>query len=79
MSNAKLKPSDLPDWPRLMRLPVAAAYCSVSQTHFLSNFTIAPLRIGGAVLWDRAELDIYISNLKEIDSGNPEDWLSKVA
>jgi hypothetical protein len=62
-----------------MRLPLAAAYFDMGETLFLANVRVAPLRIGSAVLWDRIDLDIYITNQKDLDSGTPEDWLSKVA
>jgi hypothetical protein len=71
--------NELPDWPRMMRLPTAAAYLDIGPELFLSNVPVAPRRIGGAVLWDRNEIDVYVDSLSVLDSGKSTDWLEKIA
>lgn len=52
----------LPDWPRLMRVELAAKYLSIGATT-LREHGPAPKRIGGCVLWDRADLDRWADSL----------------
>ena len=61
--------TSLPDWPRLMKAPLAAAYVGVSETSFRSlvdeGYIKRPKRIKGHVLWDRMDLDDYSNNLPQ--------------
>lgn len=58
--------SSLPNWPRLMSRPLAAAYLSISETN-LGNSGPAPARLGRRVLYDRMDLDRWADRL----SGQP--------
>ena len=59
----KLSYSELPGWPRLLSLELAASYVGVSEHLFKKNVGIKwprPHRDGKRVLWDRHELDMMI-------------------
>ncbi|MGY2735588.1 hypothetical protein [Sphingomonas sp. UYP23] len=56
----------LPDWPRLMSLPLASAYFGVCAAKFRA-LEIRPVRIGRRVLWDRHDLDRFVDGM----SGQP--------
>lgn len=56
----------LPDWPRLMSLPLASAYFGVCAARFRA-LEIRPVRIGRRVLWDRHDLDRFADGM----SGQP--------
>ncbi len=58
--------ADLPDWPRLMRIGLAAQYLGVSEGTFRS-LGIVPQNIGSCVLYDRISLDRFADRL----SGQP--------
>ena len=62
----------LPDWPRLMPLPLACAYFGVCDKTFRS-LGIAPRRIGRRVLWDRQDLDRWADGIagKPLRSKDP--------
>ncbi len=65
MSVAKLRPGDLPGWPRLLRRELAAAYCGVSPGTFdrlvRDGRFPAPIRSGLRIAqWDRLALDRII-------------------
>lgn len=51
----------LPEWPRGMRLPVAAAYVGVSENTFRRQVAAGvwpqPTDVEGIKLWDRKALD----------------------
>lgn len=61
MTSPRLKPEQLPDWPRRMSLSLAAAYCGVSPNVFTARVRETaypkPVRIGGLKVWDRKLLD----------------------
>lgn len=61
----------LPDWPRLMRIELAAPYLGVSPSTFRS-LDIPPRSIGKCVLWDRADLDRYADRLANQPLAEPE-------
>lgn len=80
MSAAKLKPCDLPDWPRRMGLDLAAAYMGVSPGTFLERVKKrqypAPIAEGRRTLWDRQRLDQVVdiqSGLGNTAGGN-DGW-----
>ena len=52
----------LPDWPRLMDEPQAAAYLSIGKT-MLRAHGPAPRRCGRRVLYDRQDLDRWADRL----------------
>lgn len=64
MVQAKLKPHQMPDWPRLMGRLIAAAYCGVSAGTFdrmvREQKYPPPIREGRTVLWDRVMIDEII-------------------
>ena len=52
----------LPDWPRLMSEPLAAAYVGIGTTMLRRNGP-APKAIGKRRLWDRIDLDRWADRL----------------
>ena len=52
----------LPDWPRLMRIELAAQYIGVSMSTF-RNLAITPQNIGACVVYDRHSLDRFADHL----------------
>ena len=58
----------LPDWPRLMAAPLAAAYLGVGATT-LREQGPQPKRLGARVLYDRRDLDRWADAL----DGQPLD------
>jgi len=52
----------LPDWPRLMSEPQAAAYVSLSVNTLRANGP-SPRRVGRRVLYDRIDLDRWADRL----------------
>jgi hypothetical protein len=58
----------LPHWPRRMQAPLAAAYCGVSTTKFLTCVREGRLPAGyedgGNRLWYREDLDAALDRLK---------------
>ena len=58
----------LPDWPRLMSAPLAAAYLSIGETTLRTQGP-QPKRLGARVLWDRGDLDRWADAL----GGGPLD------
>jgi hypothetical protein len=65
-------------WPRMMRLAKAAKYCDLSPECFRREIRVAPQRFGGAVRWDRHEIDIYLDSRRRVDSGQSKQiWLDK--
>ena len=64
----------LPDWPRLMRAPLAARYLGIGET-MLRTHGPQPKRLGGAVLYDRRDLDRWADAL----GGQPLDAAQRAA
>lgn len=64
----------LPDWPRLMSEPMAAAYVSLSP-NTLAEHGPKPVKLGRRKLYDRADLDRWADRL----SGQPLDKPAKKA
>jgi predicted DNA-binding transcriptional regulator AlpA len=71
MTERKLHPSDLPGWPRLLSLNLAAAYVGISSSTFLLRVKNgqypAPWRDGRRRLWDRVVIDNVIDALSKLD------------
>lgn len=61
----------LPDWPRLMAEPQAAAYLSISTTTLRQHGPTAK-RQGRRVLYDRRDLDRWADSLSEQPLTDPE-------
>ncbi len=58
----------LPNWPRRMQAPLAAAYCGVSRTKFLHDVGRKyprPVKDGRNSLWYREDLDEALDCLKD--------------
>ena len=60
--------SELPDWPRAMRAPMAAAYLGISEWTLRKGARSGrypkPLKDGEVVVWLREDLDRWLDNLK---------------
>lgn len=65
-----LAPS-LPDWPRLMPIALAAAYCGISETTFREVRPAEARKVRGCRLYDRRELDAWADALGSRSSGGP--------
>jgi len=68
----------LPDWPRILRAELAAAYCGVSEGTFRTMVKdgIYPnpvLRRQGVVAWDREQIDKSIDRMANGTKG-VESW-----
>lgn len=59
---------DLPNWPRLMSEPMAAAYLGIGKTT-LRESGPGPKHLGRRILYDRIDLDRWADAL----SGQPLD------
>lgn len=57
----KLRPKDMPGWPRMLSIELAAAYMGVSPSHFEREVEAGKqppcLWSGTRKLWDRHQLD----------------------
>ncbi|NFV80061.1 hypothetical protein [Magnetospirillum aberrantis] len=54
---------NLPNWPRLMSVDQAAAYCGLSGEAFRQHVTVQPLRFGRRVLYDRMKIDSWLDEI----------------
>ncbi|MGH8248260.1 MAG: hypothetical protein ACREUU_17700 [Gammaproteobacteria bacterium] len=59
----RLELAALPDWPRLLSRPVAAAYCGVTAEFFEAQCPVPAIRLGSRKLWDRPAIDRWIDGL----------------
>ncbi|WP_169543924.1 hypothetical protein [Sneathiella aquimaris] len=59
----KLSLSEYPDWPRMMSKSTAAAYLDVSIATFEKYVPVESLPFGSRALYDREELDQFVSGL----------------
>ena len=71
--------ADIPNWPRRMKAPLAAAYLGVSPSKFddgvKRKFYPAGKKDGRNVLWDRAELDRWVDQWATSPlSGGLKSW-----
>jgi len=62
------KRARLPNWPRLMREPMAAAYLGISAS-MLRDRGPEPKHVGRCAVWDRQDLDRWADAL----GGQPLD------
>ena len=67
----------LPNWPRLMPEPMAAAYLQIGKT-VLRERGPAPKRLGRTVRWDRLDLDRWTDAL-DGQPLSPADELAEAA
>lgn len=67
--------SALPDWPRMLSRPLAAAYCSLTVSTFerevAAGMLPGPVQLGGQPHWCRNKLDAALDRLI---SGAGNDW-----
>lgn len=61
--------SRLPDWPRMLALPDAAAYVGISENTFKERVPVRPIRFGRRVLYDRLAIDEYLDTLTGRSTG----------
>lgn len=90
MTTARLKPAEMPDWPRLMRAELAAAYVGVGREMFELEVDrgVWPKPIARAgtgekramKMWDRRDLDAAVDRLAAAGKpsrtlgGTPGQW-----
>jgi hypothetical protein len=75
MTAKKLRPAELPAWPRLMGADKAAAYLDVSQGT-LFKLQVQSLRVRGRTMWDRTRLDEYVDRLAQHADAAPMDAMT---
>lgn len=68
----------LPDWPRILRAELAAAYCGVSEGTFRTmvkdgTYPNPVIKRPGVVAWDREQIDKSIDRLTNGTKG-VESW-----
>jgi hypothetical protein len=75
----KIPPAELPDWPRLLERPLAAAYLGISVGTF-DTLAISPVRVRSRVLYDRQVLDRYADQLVGMAGALDDDarWLDRL-
>lgn len=79
MSKPQVVAKVLPNWPRLLRPELAAAYVGESKTAFLQGIGTRwpqPIRRGRTVAWDRLALDAAIDRMMAngdagVETGDP--------
>lgn len=71
--------AELPDWPRLMSEPTAAAYLSIGVTNLRENGP-TPKRHGKRRLYDRHDLDRWADRLdgQPLDVGQQQEEAREV-
>lgn len=78
MTAAKIKPGDLPNWPRLLSREMAAAYVGVSPNAF-DAFRIPALKIGTRRLYDRIALDQWVDDrIDAPQNDGSQSWMERV-
>lgn len=69
----------LPDWPRMMKREIAAAYLNISEAELereiLAGRLPHPVKLGNTMHWSRAEIDRC---LEQLTGSNDDDWRSTV-
>lgn len=70
------RPARMPDWPRMMRRDLAAAYVDMPIAEFeraVADGTLpGPHRVGDKDRWSRAELDGHLERMT--GEGDVPDW-----
>jgi hypothetical protein len=77
--------STLPDWPRLLTLRQAAAYCQVTRQQFLAACPVAATRLLRSTSpqsrrWDRCAIDRWLDSLAAGGKASAprERWLERL-
>ena len=71
----KIASRDLPSWPRLLSVSLAAAYLGLSETTFLA-LKVTERKIGARRLWAKEDLDAFVDTLgRERNDGGTNPWL----
>lgn len=79
MTAAKARPSELPNWPRLLSRELAAAYIGQSP-NTLDRLRIAYHRVGVRRMYDRNDLDRWVDDLAgQGQDGNPQSWMDRIS
>lgn len=73
-AQARIDPADMPDWPRLMRESLAAAYLGIGAST-LREHGPRPRKFGARTLYDRRDLDRWADAL----DGQPLDPVQREA
>ena len=70
---------DMPYWPRCMQANLAAPYCGVSKSTFLSGVKAgryaAGVPTGGNMIWYREDLDVSLTALKGIGADTADPFM----
>jgi hypothetical protein len=78
VTSPRLKPSELPGWPRRMKAPMAAAYVGESESKFLTGVKAGKwpkgTADGGNVYWYREDLDAILDRMKPGGAGQDGGW-----
>jgi hypothetical protein len=73
----------LPNWPRRMRAPLAAAYCGWSERGFWQAIRTKkirePIKDGRASFWYREDLDVDLDSLKEDNRGGSDPLMEALS
>lgn len=78
MTAAKRSSAELPDWPRLMRPELAAAYIGVSPG-LLPALGLPAVRVRSLRLYDRAVLDRWADSLNaDRPALTADDYLARL-
>lgn len=75
MTSPRLPPESLPDWPRFLSRPLAAAYLGIGEQFFTEVVTVAPVALGGRKVWDRRALDAWADAKAAEAARNGGDWV----
>jgi len=70
-AQARLDPANMPDWPRLMRESLAAAYLGIGAST-LREHGPKPRKFGSRTLYDRRDLDRWADALDGQPLDQPE-------
>lgn len=76
MAARKLKPEEMPDWPRLLDQTMAAAYLRMSVGTFKDRVAkaVPSIEIGSMKRWDRRALDQWV----DLRSAPPKPSLRQI-
>jgi len=74
---------DLPNWPRRMKAPLAAAYIGVSPSQFAIEVKAGRIRpatkVGRSAFWYREDLDADLDRLKDEEATHGDPLLEALA
>lgn len=79
MTAAKARPNELPGWPRLLSVELAAAYIGQSP-NVLDRLGITFHKVGSRRMYDRADLDRWVDDLAgHSQDGDPQSWMERIS